>query len=334
MEIHLDGEVWEEVDGEMVFIYSKMIIRGKNNQLFLATSKLRVHEASALDLERLDKTAIHPDIFQPLYSAGLLRAPTPVAQDSYIKVPNLINIEENLTEPSISKLVLHEIEALELLRKHPHPNIVEYRGCVVTDGRVSGLCLAKYKETLEERMKVGTPFDKDIFLDGIERGIRHLHSLDIVHNDINPSNIMLDELDRPVIIDFDGWQKNGQKLGTKKGTPGWRIEGAKYVRFENDFYGLSKIREFLRDPSSRDPFAELTSANASQASTSATTSTRGPRDVTDSLTTTPELPVEGDEQNTTIQPSPKEKEEQYKYWGWGKQKAGPEGQSERQCMLI
>ncbi|KAG5996556.1 hypothetical protein E4U52_006368 [Claviceps spartinae] len=307
MEIHLDGEVWEEVDGEMVFIYSKMIIRGKNNQLFLATSKLRVHEASALDLEKLDKIAIHPDIFQPLYSARLLRAPTPVAQDSYIKVPNLINIEENLTEPSISKL-------------HPHPNIVEYRGCVVTDGRVSGL--------------FGTPFDKDIFLDGIERGIRHLHSLDIVHNDINPSNIMLDELDRPVIIDFDGWQKNGQKLGTKKGTPGWRIEGAKYVRFENDFYGLSKIREFLRDPSSRDPFAESTSANASQAFTSATTSTRGPRDVTDSLTTTPELPVKGDEQNTTIQPSPKEKEEQYKYWGWDKQKAGPGEQSERQCMLM
>ncbi|KAG5990450.1 hypothetical protein E4U52_004560 [Claviceps spartinae] len=149
-------------------------------------------------------------------------------------------------------LVLHEIEALELLRKHPHPNIVEYRGCVVTDGRVSGLCLAKCKMTLFERIKVGTPFDKDIFLDGIERGIRHLHSLDIVHNDINPSNIMLDELDRPVIIDFDGWQKNGQELGVKNGTLNWRIEGEKYVRFENDFYGLSKIREFLRDSSSRD----------------------------------------------------------------------------------
>ncbi|KAG6188147.1 hypothetical protein E4U10_005294 [Claviceps purpurea] len=308
MEIYSDGEVWDEVDGEMVFLFSKMIIRGKNNQLFLATSELRVHEASALDLEKLDKIAINPDFFQPLYSARLLRAPTPVAQDSYIKVPDLLNVEENLTpEASLSKLVLHEIEVLELLRKHPHPNIVEYRGCVVTDGRISGLCLAKYKMTLSERMKVDAPFDKEIFLDGVERGIRHLHSLDIVHNDINPSNIMLDELDRPVIIDFDGWQKNGQELGTKKGTPGWRIEGAKCVRFENDFYGLSKIREFLRDSSSRDPSADLTSANASQASPSATTSTRGARDVTDLLATTPESPVEGDEQNTTTPPSPKEK---------------------------
>ncbi|KAG5957701.1 hypothetical protein E4U56_006039, partial [Claviceps arundinis] len=94
------------------------------------------------------------------------------------------------------------------------------------------------------------------------------------------------------------------------------------------------IREFLRDSSSRDPLADLTSANASQASTPATTSTRGARDVTDSFATTPEFPVEGDEQSTTTQPSPKEKEKQFKYWGWGKQKAGPREQSERQCMLM
>lgn len=30
-------------------------------------------------------------------------------------------------------------------------------------------------------------------LEGIENGIRHLHSLGPVHNDINPSNIMLDK---------------------------------------------------------------------------------------------------------------------------------------------
>jgi serine/threonine protein kinase len=31
-------------------------------------------------------------------------------------------------------------------------------------------------------------------------GIKHLHSLGLVHNDINPSNIMLDEHGIPVII--------------------------------------------------------------------------------------------------------------------------------------
>ncbi|KAG6308709.1 hypothetical protein E4U44_007441 [Claviceps purpurea] len=59
---------------------------------------------------------------------------------------------------------------------------------------------------------------------------------------------MLDETDHPVIIDFDSWQQNGQELGTKKGSRGWSIEEEEYARFENDFYSLSKIREFLHAP--------------------------------------------------------------------------------------
>ncbi|KAG5988798.1 hypothetical protein E4U52_006234 [Claviceps spartinae] len=98
--------------------------------------------------------------------------------------------------------------------------------------------------TLDERMEVGTLFDKDLFLEGVERGIRHLHSLGIVHNDIKPDNIMCDELDRPVIIDFDSRGREGQKLN-KSGTPGWWIEVTKLASFENDFYGLSKLREFM-----------------------------------------------------------------------------------------
>ncbi|KAG6019233.1 hypothetical protein E4U19_007387 [Claviceps sp. Clav32 group G5] len=133
-------------------------------------------------------------------------------------------------------------------------------------------------------MADSTPFDKDLFLDGIERGIRHLHSLGIVHNDINPANIMLDELDRPIIIDFDAWQKNGQELGITKGTLGWRIEGSRYALFENDLFALSKIQVFMYDPSSGKPPSRSTSSNSSQTSTSSTTSgtsSGSTRDVSD-----------------------------------------------------
>ncbi|KAG5967436.1 hypothetical protein E4U56_000890 [Claviceps arundinis] len=203
---------------------------------------------SELDLEMRDKIAVNLETVRPPYLARLLRAPTPVPQDSYVKEPCLIDYDE---EPeTLSKLVLHEIEAHELLRKHPHPNIVDYRGCVVIDGRIKGICLAKCKMTLHKRMEVSTPFDKDHCLDGIERGIRHLHSLGVIHNDINPANILFDELDRPVIIDFDSWQREGQELGEpgKAGTPGWWIDGTRCAQFENDFYGLSKLREFLHAP--------------------------------------------------------------------------------------
>ncbi|KAG6249138.1 hypothetical protein E4U23_002441 [Claviceps purpurea] len=137
---------------------------------------------------------------------------------------------------------------------------------------------------LYERMEAGTPFDKDIFLEGVDRGIRHLHSLGIVHNDINPSNIMFDEMDRHVIIDFDCWQQNGQELGIKMGTKDWLIEGAELALFENDIFLLSKIKDFLFASSSRDPLTESTSAvaNASKAPTPATAKIGGPQDALDS----------------------------------------------------
>ncbi|KAG6219138.1 hypothetical protein E4U26_007325 [Claviceps purpurea] len=309
MEIQSQLEFYHEVDGKLVFNKTVMVIRGKDNEFFWATTKLRLSETSTLDLEKLDKIAVNLDTVRPLYSARLLRAPTPIPQDSYIKEPSLMDYKENLTEESIiTKLILHEIEALELLRKHPHPNIVEYRGCVVTDGRISGLCLAKCKATLRERIEVGTPFDKDLFLEGVERGVRHLHSLGIVHNDINPDNVMLDELDRPIIIDFDSWGRKGQKL---------------------------------EDVGAPSPDTESTSAatNASKAPTPATTQIGGPQDAPDSIGTTPESHGEGEEQNTTTPPPAKgtEKQDESRFKikeKADKQKGWPGELLERVCILM
>lgn len=48
-------------------------------------------------------------------------------------------------------------------------------------------------------------------LAGVERGIRHLPGLGWVHNDINPSNIMLDG-DEGVVIDFGLCSRVGESL--------------------------------------------------------------------------------------------------------------------------
>ena len=47
-------------------------------------------------------------------------------------------------------------------------------------------------------------------LERVESGIRHLHSLGLIHNDINPSNIMLDG--EIPIIDFGSCQREGESL--------------------------------------------------------------------------------------------------------------------------
>ncbi|KAG6310819.1 hypothetical protein E4U44_005039 [Claviceps purpurea] len=301
MEVYKFNEIIIGEDGESEFGFTKIIIRGPNGDLYYAETEDRFKTSSEIDIDNLDLISIDTDACWPIYSARLLRAPSTVSSDSHVKEPNLMLYRNDPKETPLSNHMLHEIEAYELLRQHPHPNIVEYRGCVVSDGRITGICLAKYKMTLLERMAESTPFNKDLFLEGIERGIRHLHSLGIVHNDINPYNIMFDELDRAIIIDFDSWQKNGQEFGRSKGTSGWMIEGAEYSLFENDIFGLSKMQEYIYNPSSWDllnPLGMSTSAKSSQTSTSPT-STGGPRDVSDSFGTAPESPVDGDKQNIT-----------------------------------
>ncbi|KAH7333189.1 hypothetical protein BKA65DRAFT_403981, partial [Rhexocercosporidium sp. MPI-PUGE-AT-0058] len=41
------------------------------------------------------------------------------------------------------------------------------------------------------------------FLSGVESSIRHLHLLNLIYNNIKPTNIILDNNNNPVIIDFD-----------------------------------------------------------------------------------------------------------------------------------
>jgi serine/threonine protein kinase len=127
---------------------------------------------------------------------------------------------------------------------NPHPNIAQYLGCIVKGDRITGLCFSRYEMTLSEKRRRGIPLDRDGCLRAIENGIGHLHKLRLVHNDLNPSNIMM-KADNPVIIDFDSCKRQGQELGLKGGTNGWAREGITHAEYENDFYSLSNIREFF-----------------------------------------------------------------------------------------
>ncbi|KAG6111891.1 hypothetical protein E4U13_004543 [Claviceps humidiphila] len=239
MEVYKFGELLVEIDGENEFDFTRIVLRGPNGDFHYAETKDRFFTSSEIDIDSLEKISIDTDKCWPRYSARLLRAPSPVPPDSYVKEAEFLYYNKDLKGTPLRDLTAHEIEAFELLRQHPHPNIVEYRGCVVSDGRIFGICLAKLEMSLYKRMQDSTPFDKFLIYEGIERGIRHLHSLGIVHNDINPETIMLDKLDRPVIIGLDNWLSiNGSKYD--------------YALFENDIFGLSKIVEFIFDPSSGD----------------------------------------------------------------------------------
>lgn len=200
---------------------------------------------------------------------NLLQAPTPQPEDSYIK---RLRIQHYSPTKDGSKfainLLIHEALVCDKLAKHPHPNICEYRGYVVNErGYMAGLCFKGYSKNLDQAIGDGDPVDSKAIVEGIRLGLKHMHSLGLVHvriflsscvvshltssfqNDVNPWNIMLASASWPVIIDFDSCQESGSTVKHKAGTDGWS-EDSDLVVEENDWYGLKKIEAWLIEKTS------------------------------------------------------------------------------------
>ena len=161
------------------------------------------------------------------------------------------------TDVSLADLVLRELAACEVIRKHPHPNVVTYYGCIALDGRVAGLCFKRYRTDLMQKVNPDH-LDKSTFvpeedriparrtaaryLEGIAGGIRYLHSQGIVHNDLNPANVMIADDDTPVIIDFESSSSPGRALDRTKRTFGWFDPGVRVSREANALDALEELR--------------------------------------------------------------------------------------------
>jgi serine/threonine protein kinase len=143
---------------------------------------------------------------------------------------------------------MHEAQMCEMIKRSPHRNVVKYFGCLVDeDGRISELCFARYRKTLNQMVKDGEIFDRKACLGDIRAGIEHLHSLGMIHCDINPHNVFTDVKDF-VIGDFDSCTLEGDELGAKAGTDGWTSDDFVLARRENDWFGFAKIEQFLFPP--------------------------------------------------------------------------------------
>ena len=132
-----------------------------------------------------------------------------------MKRHSLLYYGDTEASAELSNPLLNEIQVWEVLRANP--NIAECLGCIVEKSSITGLCFVKYDMNLSERVsKDPRSFDTDCLLSGIQIGIRHLHSLCLIHCDLNPTNILMYG-DIPVIGDFDSCQWKGEKLGLKAG---------------------------------------------------------------------------------------------------------------------
>jgi serine/threonine protein kinase len=176
-------------------------------------------------------------------------------KDIYIKRPPVKEYDSYKEDDilnTIPAMMLEEVAAFQHISKHEqHPNVVRFFGCRTRRDRITGLMMPRYEYSLREFVKAGKTVDKERILNGLQSAIQYLHSLGLAHNDINPSNIMVDEESgEPVLVDFGSSHRLGSKLTFSRGTPGWTEEGDDYIlsKESHDISALEKIRLWLDNP--------------------------------------------------------------------------------------
>ncbi|KAF2245167.1 hypothetical protein BU26DRAFT_522277 [Trematosphaeria pertusa] len=254
IEVLKTAQCFAPVDGSVEFMYTRILFR-QDGITFCARSPDRFG-GREVDVNKLENVRPIPsESYCPLLPSNCAIAPDP--DRCYIKKPNLTSFDGG---EDLASFVLQELATCEIIRKQPHRNIATYYGCQISDGRIIGLCFERYRENLMDRINPGH-LNKSMFilsgdraaerkkaahyLPGIEQGIRHLHGLGRIHNDINPANIVISEDDTPVIIDFDTSSVPGTELDKAKRTYGWFDPHVCVSQKSNDFDALAELRVWL-----------------------------------------------------------------------------------------
>lgn len=246
-----------DAEGNLTFSHTQIIYRSKG-RLYSAKSRHRKYTAGLLE----DVCAIPVEAYQPI-SPPNSRV---VSSDygAYTKTPNLSGFDGS---DSLARQVLQELRTCEAILDRPHLNLATYYGCSLSADRIAGLCFKWHPESLmtfanpghlNKSMLIGAKESQPArnqaagFLDGIKEGIRHLHRLRIIHNDLNPANVLITEDNTPVITDFDSSTCPGTDLSRVKRTHGWYDLNVLVAQESNDLDALFELRIWLTGLSPRD----------------------------------------------------------------------------------
>ncbi|KAI0311091.1 hypothetical protein OF83DRAFT_1177914 [Amylostereum chailletii] len=239
-----EAEMWSMHDGKPRSKYFALTWTDGDDIYLLGDIKPEVYLSGDVDLAKLSKESmlVPRSCYQAIAPDDLIAAPSPPPEDSYLKFPDPCHLVpgEDDEDTVLADTYLREARVSEFLMKNPHPNICEYRGYIGAHGRIKGLCVKRYGRNLYCAKRDGDDFDADRVMDSIRAGLAHLHGLGYAHNDLNPTNVVLDPEAHAVIIDFGSCIPIGSLLSLCYGTPPWTNE-AKVSSEENDRYGLEKM---------------------------------------------------------------------------------------------
>ncbi|KAF8955117.1 kinase-like domain-containing protein [Flammula alnicola] len=200
-------------------------------------------------LNKLSGNLVPVNHIYPVWLEGLTEVQQPIPFEIHVKTP-LNGLVSYNGDPAAANSLLAEVAIYELISKNPHPNVCTYHGCIRAEDRVMGLCIQKYTCSLSDVIHGRIPedqcppIDADSIISGIETGLDHIHSLGLVHDDISPSNIMLDDAGNSIIIDFNTCVAIGAP--SVGGTPGWSKWHKTVASIENDTYSFDLVVKFIR----------------------------------------------------------------------------------------
>lgn len=234
-------------DGKIGFVCS-VVVFGDNHNTFVARIAKCIPLEGPINLGQLEGVRVIPEKTFPKFDPCLSAlAPDSLPLNCYRKRPSLVDYNEDGDNRCVGKLLLHEARVCEVLKNSPHANVCKYYGCIVQEGRIVGLCFEKLDETLYEKLRrKNQNLNVAQCLEGIQKGLEHIHSLGFCHNDVNPANIMFRRDGSPVITDFDSCEPIGAKLSLNSGTPDWCHERREISEERNDFYGLELIQKYIK----------------------------------------------------------------------------------------
>ncbi|KAI0433129.1 kinase-like protein [Xylaria sp. FL1042] len=250
----LDGATGAEKDGVEYTTFWKFYRNGETYFAQIFKPRLDISIAEVREaLQRVPDADIYPEIPEGL-NLKVAAMIDKSDDESYIKRPSLLTYETSDPLTLVRDIFLGEAQIMEHVSSLNHKNIVRYHGCQVRDSRLTGIVLERHKCSLFEYFlwewdKNSGALDSQRFMEELESAVSRLHMAGLAHNDLKPSNILLDEDHMPVLIDFGSCRPFGARL-MEGGTPGWSNGQNLVVSSdkEHDHFSLAKIREWLADP--------------------------------------------------------------------------------------
>ncbi|KAL2683280.1 hypothetical protein Neosp_007750 [[Neocosmospora] mangrovei] len=196
-------------------------------------------------LSRIPDKAIYPPV--PPDVQVVATSDFTLDNETWLKRPLIHSYSKKDRTYWVANSFLGEIRAHQLVEEHPHRNLVKFKACLEKDGLVVGILQKRYPRNLHFRVEARSlpPYDATAFYNDIEAGLKHLHSLGFAHNDLNPSNVMVDAEDRLIIIDLGSARPFGQVLN-QGGTPGWCDGFQRTSCVANDEIGLRLMKDYFQ----------------------------------------------------------------------------------------